>query len=131
MMVDVHKGTVSLTFVGMPAELVAHFDPRTPLLAGAVAPAEAGTGFLRLRLKRHRWFPKTLKTRDPLIFSIGARLLGCPAPCFLHFKLHLSATMLAALDSMVKCQPWCAKAVAPPTELLPGWWSDHKHNPFH
>ena len=56
----------------MPAELVAHFDPRTPLLAGAVAPAEAGTGYLRLRLKRHRWFPKTLKTRDPLIFSIGA-----------------------------------------------------------
>lgn len=55
----------------MPAELVAHFDPRTPLLAGVVAPAEAGTGFLRLRLKRHRWFPKTLKTRDPLIFSIG------------------------------------------------------------
>ncbi len=56
----------------MPAELVTHFDPRQLLLAGAVAPAEAGTGFLRLRLKRHRWFPKTLKTRDPLIFSVGA-----------------------------------------------------------
>ena len=69
-------------FAGMPAELVAHFDPRTPLLAGAVAPAEAGTGFLRLRVKRHRWFPKTLKTRDPLIFSIGAACgLHQPSDC--------------------------------------------------
>jgi ribosome biogenesis protein BMS1 len=74
-----------LPLAGMPAELVAHFDPRTPLLAGAVAPAEAGTGFLRLRLKRHRWFPKILKTRDPLIFSIGVfmfshSLVGCSVP---------------------------------------------------
>ena len=57
---------------GMPVELVRHFDPRQPLLAGAVGAAEASSGFLRLRLKRHRWFPKTLKTRDPLIFSVGA-----------------------------------------------------------
>lgn len=58
---------------GMPAEMVTHFDPRVPLLAGAVAAAEAGVGHMRLRLKRHRWFPKTLKNRDPLIFSIGWR----------------------------------------------------------
>jgi ribosome biogenesis protein BMS1 len=73
------KSTLN-TPAGMPAELVTHFDPRTPLLAGAVAAAEAGTGFLRLRLKRHRWFPKTLKTRDPLIFSIGAALTGSCLP---------------------------------------------------
>lgn len=67
---------LAMSPAGMPAELVTHFDPRLPLLAGAVAPAEAGTGYLRLRLKRHRWFPKTLKTRDPLIFSIGAASLA-------------------------------------------------------
>lgn len=53
-----------------------HFDPRVPLLVGAVAAAEAGVGHMRLRLKRHRWFPKTLKNRDPLIFSIGEPFLS-------------------------------------------------------
>ena len=57
---------------GMPCELVQHFSPASPLLVGGVLPAEEGTGHMQLRLKRHRWFPRVLKTRDPLVFSIGA-----------------------------------------------------------
>ena len=56
----------------MPCELVQHFSPASPLLVGGVLPAEEGSGHLQLRLKRHRWFPRILKTRDPLVFSIGA-----------------------------------------------------------
>ena len=69
----------------MPCELVQHFDPGVPLLVGGVLPAEEGTAHLQLRLKRHRWFPKTLKTRDPLVFSIGALAPLCrpPAHCTL------------------------------------------------
>lgn len=68
----------------MPCELVQHFDPGVPLLVGGVLPAEEGTAHLQLRLKRHRWFPKTLKTRDPLVFSIGARR----GLWFLGFKVY-------------------------------------------
>ena len=58
---------------GIPCELVRHWDPAQPLLVGGLAPAEEGRGFLQLRLKRHRWFGRVLKTRDPLTFSIGWR----------------------------------------------------------
>ena len=64
---------------GMPCELVQHFSPASPLLVGGVLPAEEGSGHLQLRLKRHRWFPRILKTRDPLVFSIGAHGTVCLA----------------------------------------------------
>jgi hypothetical protein len=57
----------------MPCELLAHWDPAQPLLVGGLAAAEEGRGFMQLRLKRHRWFGRVLKNRDPLTFSIGWR----------------------------------------------------------
>ena len=43
----------------VPAELVDHWDPRRPLVVGALTPADdagggAGGSYLLLRLKRHR-----------------------------------------------------------------------------
>eukprot|EP00891_Asterochloris_glomerata_P004383 jgi/Astpho2/4383/e_gw1.00067.3.1_t len=64
---------VRLRFTGLPCELLRHFTPSQPLLVGGLTPAEEGSGFMQLRFKRHRWFPKIMKTRDPLIFSIGWR----------------------------------------------------------
>ena len=58
---------------GMPCELSAHWDPAQPLLVGGLAAAEEGRGFMQLRLKRHRWFGRVLKNRDPLTFSVGWR----------------------------------------------------------
>eukprot|EP00963_Diacronema_lutheri_P009652 scaffold882_cov384-Pavlova_lutheri.AAC.3 len=64
---------VRLLFHRIPWELVKNFDPCQPLLIGGILNTESGRGFVRVRIKRHRWHKKVLKTRDPLIFSAGWR----------------------------------------------------------
>ena len=57
----------------MPCEFVTHFDPKHPVVVGGLTPTEGRFGFLQVRIKRHRWHKKILKTNDPLIFSLGWR----------------------------------------------------------
>ena len=58
---------------GLPAAFVELFDPRFPVIAGGLRPEECALGLIQLRLKKHRWHKKILKTNDPLIFSLGWR----------------------------------------------------------
>lgn len=62
-----------LRFKSVPCEMVQHFDPRQPLIVGGVGPEEAGTGFLHMRMKQHRWHRGLLKNQDALVFSVGWR----------------------------------------------------------
>lgn len=62
-----------IEFSSVPYELVEYFDGRYPLLVGGLLSSEETYGFAQVRLKRHRWHHKVLKTNDPLIFSIGWR----------------------------------------------------------
>lgn len=57
----------------IPCELVQHFDPGVPLLLGGLLPTEQVMGYTLARVKRHRWHAKVLKTRDPLVVSVGWR----------------------------------------------------------
>lgn len=57
----------------VPVEFIENFDARFPLLIGGLQPTEERMGFVQVRIKRHRWHKKILKTNDPLIFSLGWR----------------------------------------------------------
>ena len=57
----------------VPFEFAATFNPRFPVIIGVLAPTEDRFGFVQVRIKRHRWHKKILKTNDPLIFSLGWR----------------------------------------------------------
>ena len=70
-----HKaGTYArIVLENVPYEFAATFNPRYPVIVGGLAPTEDRFGFVQVRIKRHRWHKKILKTNDPLIFSMGWR----------------------------------------------------------
>ncbi|KAI3968001.1 hypothetical protein MKW92_001059 [Papaver armeniacum] len=57
----------------VPFEMVKNHDPCQPILVGGVSLEEANVGYMQVRLERHSWHKKLLKTKDPIIVSVGWR----------------------------------------------------------
>ena len=57
----------------VPCEFSQAFNPKHPLIIGGLSATEERFGYVQVRIKRHRWHKKILKTNDPLIFSLGWR----------------------------------------------------------
>ncbi|KAM0282721.1 hypothetical protein ACHAQH_002919 [Verticillium albo-atrum] len=62
-----------LVIEGVPAEFVEKFSAKMPLILGGLSATEDRFGYVQVRMKKHRWHKKILKTNDPLIFSLGWR----------------------------------------------------------
>ncbi|XP_077594861.1 ribosome biogenesis protein BMS1 homolog [Stigmatopora nigra] len=64
---------VRLEVTSLPSEFVTNFDPHYPIILGGLGSNEGIAGYLQMRFKKHRWYNRILKTRDPLIISLGWR----------------------------------------------------------
>ncbi|XP_048248671.1 ribosome biogenesis protein BMS1 homolog isoform X1 [Haliotis rufescens] len=64
---------VRMEINNMPCEFVENFDPSYPVVLGGLQNVEVNIGYVQARVKKHRWYKKILKTRNPLIVSLGWR----------------------------------------------------------
>ncbi|XP_008064437.1 ribosome biogenesis protein BMS1 homolog [Carlito syrichta] len=64
---------VRVEIENVPCEFVLNFDPHYPIILGGLGNSEGSVGYVQMRLKKHRWYKKILKSRDPVIFSVGWR----------------------------------------------------------
>ncbi|GFO38107.1 ribosome biogenesis protein bms1 [Plakobranchus ocellatus] len=64
---------VRVEFEQMPCELIENFDATYPIVLGGMTNIEEKLGYVNVRVKKHRWYNKILKSRNPLILSLGWR----------------------------------------------------------
>lgn len=64
---------VKLVFKELPCEFINNLQPEYPIVLGGLLATESRFGIMNVRIRKHRWHKKILKSQDPLILSLGWR----------------------------------------------------------
>ncbi|XP_076753428.1 ribosome biogenesis protein BMS1 homolog [Xylocopa sonorina] len=93
---------VRVEIEAIPCELITHLDPTYPLIIGGLLHGEENIGYVQTRIKKHRWYSKILKSKDPLILSVGWRRFQT-LPIFSKLEDNLRNRMLKYTPEHVAC----------------------------
>ncbi|KAI8796542.1 ribosome biogenesis protein BMS1 [Biomphalaria glabrata] len=93
---------VRIEFDQMPCELIENFDPTYPIIIGGMTNVEEKLGYVNVRIKKHRWYKKILKTRNPLILSLGWRRFQT-IPFYYKLEDNLRRRMLKYTPEHIHC----------------------------
>ncbi|XP_012941339.1 ribosome biogenesis protein BMS1 homolog isoform X2 [Aplysia californica] len=93
---------VRIEFEQMPCELIENFDPTYPIVIGAMTNVEEKLGYVNVRIKKHRWYKKILKSRNPLILSMGWRRFQT-IPYYYKLEDNMRRRMLKYTPEHIHC----------------------------
>lgn len=93
---------VRIEFEKMPCEFVENFNPTYPIVIGGLNMAEENIGYVNVKIKKHRWYKKILKSKDPVIISMGWRRFQT-MPLFAKLEDDLKYRFLKYTPEHVSC----------------------------
>ncbi|KAL7718994.1 Ribosome biogenesis protein BMS1 [Entamoeba marina] len=64
---------VRIVIKQVPSTFITKFDPKKIILVGGVLRSEEPLTLMQAVIIKHRWYPKLLKTKEPLVISVGWR----------------------------------------------------------